>query len=211
MNSPTPIVFLVDDEALVIKVISRLLRAEGFKVAAFTSPAEFLAKYDPAMHGCLVLDMAMPGINGLELQQALAARRCDLPIIFHSGRADVPMCAQALKSGAADFLTKPAHHTDLVTAVRNALERDSLARRVRAELDDIRARIASLTPREREVMACVVNGQLNKQTAAALGTAEKTVKVHRSRVMQKMRVVSVAELVRLVEKCGTPELEGNNA
>jgi FixJ family two-component response regulator len=202
MNSPSPIVFLVDDEALVLKVISSLLRAEGFRVAAFTSPIEFLAAYDPAMHGCLVLDMAMPGINGLELQQALAARGCELPIIFHSGRADVPMCAQALKSGAADFLTKPAHHTDLVTAVRSALERDSLARRERAELDDIRARIASLTPREREVLAYVVNGQLNKQTAAALGAAEKTIKVHRGRVMQKMRVVSVAELVRLVEKCG---------
>jgi FixJ family two-component response regulator len=147
--------------------------------------------------------MAMPGLNGLELQQALAARGCALPIIFLTGRADVPMCAQAMKRGAADFLTKPVNDADLLAAIRRALEHDRRARQTRAELDDVRARIASLTPREREVLEHVVSGQLNKQIASDLGTVEKTIKVHRGRVMEKMQVASVAELVRLVERCGT--------
>ena len=201
MNLPPPTVFLVDDEALVRKAVGRLLRAVGFEVAAFASPGEFLVAHDPAAPGCLVLDMAMPGLNGLELQQALAARGSTLPIIFLTGRADVPMCAQAMKRGAADFLTKPVNDTDLLAAIRRALEHDRHARETRAELDNIRARIASLTPREREVLKHVVAGQLNKQIASNLGTVENTIKVHRGRVMEKMRVASVAELVRLVERC----------
>ena len=203
MNLPAPIVFLVDDEALVRNAVGRLLRAEGFEVATFASPGEFLVAHDPAAPGCLVLDMAMPGLNGLELQQALAARGSTLPIIFLTGRADVPMCAQAMKRGAADFLTKPANDTDLLAAIRRALEHDRHARQTRDELVDIRARIASLTPREREVLEHVVTGQLNKQIASDLGTVEKTIKVHRGRVMEKMQVASVAELVRLVERSGT--------
>ena len=202
MNLPRPTVFLVDDELIVRKAVGRLLRAEGFEVTAFASPGEFLAAHDPAAPGCLVLDMAMPGLSGLELQQTLAGRGSELPIIFLTGRADVPMCAQAMKRGAADFLTKPVNDTDLLAAIRRALEHDRRARQTRAERDDIRARIASLTRREREVLKHVVNGQLNKQIASNLGTVENTIKVHRGRVMEKMRVASVAELVHLVEKCG---------
>lgn len=202
MNAPAPLVCLVDDEAAVRKAVARLLRAAGLEVAPFASPEEFLAAHDPAAPGCLVLDMAMPGLDGLELQQALAARGSALPVIFLTGHADVPMCAQAMKRGATDFLTKPVNDTDLLAAVRRALEHHRRARQTRAEADAIRARIATLTPREREVLEHVVTGQLNKQIASDLGTVEKTIKVHRARVMEKMRVRSVAELVRLVERSG---------
>jgi FixJ family two-component response regulator len=168
----------------------------------FASPAEFLAAHDPAAPGCVVLDMAMPDINGLQVQQALARLGSALPIIFLTGRADVPMCAQAMKDGATDFLTKPVNDSDLLTAVGRALEHDRQARIARAELEDIRARLETLTPREREVMAHVVAGKLNKQTANDLGTVEKTIKVHRARVMEKMQVTSVAELARLAERAG---------
>ena len=203
-------VFLVDDEASVRKAVARLLRAEGFKVSAYESAGEFLRAHDPAAPGCLVLDMAMPAINGLELQQALAARDSLLPIIFLTGRADVPMCAEAMKRGAADFLTKPVQDADLLAAVRRALEHNLQARKNRAEREDVRSRIASLTLREREVLEHVVRGRLNKQIASDLGTAEKTIKVHRGRVMEKMRVSSVAELVRMVERAGIT-LTGNAA
>jgi FixJ family two-component response regulator len=195
-------VFLLDDEASVRRAVSRLLRAEGYDVVPFAMPEEFLAAHDPSAPGCLVLDMAMPGCNGLELQQTLATRGSDLPIIFLTGHADVPMCAEAMKRGAADFLTKPVKDTDLLAAVRNALEQDRQMRATRAEVDEIRARIASLTPREREVLEHLVSGQLNKQIASDLGTVEKTIKVHRGRVMEKMRVASMAELARLVERSG---------
>jgi FixJ family two-component response regulator len=201
----TPTIFLVDDEAEVRKALGRLLRAEGFEVAAFASPAEFLAAYDPTAPGCLLLDMAMPGHNGhngLELQQALGTRCSTLPIIFLTGTADVPMCAQAMRHGAEDFLTKPVNDADLLAAIRQALERDRQARLLRAGLDDIRRRLATLTPREREVLDHVITGQLNKQIAADLGTVEKTIKVHRARVMAKMQVTSVAALVRLMEQLG---------
>lgn len=199
---PPPIVCIVDDEAIVRKALGRLLRAEGFEVAEYASSGDFLATHNATAPGCLLLDMAMPGLNGLELQQALSERGSGLPVIFLTGRADVPMCAQAMKRGAADFLTKPVNDSDLLAAIRRALTHELQTRRTRAELDDIRARIASLTPREREVLDHVVTGQLNKQIAADLGTVEKTIKVHRGRVMTKMRVNSVAELVRLVEKLG---------
>jgi FixJ family two-component response regulator len=145
----------------------------------------------------------MPGLNGLELQQALTAKGSAIPIIFLTGRGDIPMSVQAMKGGAVDFLTKPIHDEDLLKAVHTALEKDRIERQSRAELDEIQERLATLTPREREVLTHVVSGQLNKQIANDLGTVEKTIKVHRARVMEKMKVNSVAELVRLTERLGT--------
>ncbi len=187
---PGPRVFVVDDETPVRKALSRLLRAAGIAVAAFASPEEFLAQYD----------RPMPGFNGLELQRTLDKKGSMLPIIFLSGRGDVPNSVQAMKGGAIDFLTKPVNDKDLLAAVRAAIERDGVSRREQAELTEIRARLATLTPREHEVLEHVVTGKLNKQIAAKLGTAEKTIKVHRARVMAKMKVQSVAELVRLAER-----------
>ena len=198
---PHPTVFVVDDYAPVRNSISRLLRAAGFAVLAFASAGEFLAQYDPQTLGCLVLDLAMPALNGLELQDILAKADNLLPIIFLTGEGDIPKCAQAMKHGASDFLTKPVNDEDLLGAVRVAIEKDRTLRRNQAELTETRVRLATLTPREREVLEYVVTGKLNKQIAGDLGTVEQTVKVHRSHVMQKMRVRSVAELVRLVERC----------
>jgi FixJ family two-component response regulator len=193
-------VFLVDDDPSVLRALTRLLQVAGHQVQAFRSPAEFLAAHDPAVPGCAVLDLAMPGLNGLDLQQALAASSCLRPVIFVSGRGDVPSSVQAMKAGAVDFLTKPVSEEDLLAAVRRALDRDRLMRQARAELAVIAERLSTLTPREREVLGLVVAGRLNKQIAAELGTVEKTIKVHRSRVMEKMCVRSVADLVRLAER-----------
>jgi FixJ family two-component response regulator len=200
--SSGPTVFVVDDEAPVLKSLSRLLRANGLAAAAFSSPREFLDRHDPNAAGCLVLDVTMPELNGLEVQQTLATRGHERPIVFLTGRGDIPMTVQAMKSGAMDFLTKPVNDADLLKAVYTAIEKDRLARRARAELDDIQQRVATLTPREREVVAHVVSGQSNKQIAGDLGTLEKIIKVHRARVMVKMKVHSVAELVRLAERVG---------
>ena len=199
---PGPRVFVVDDETPVRRALSRLLRAAGFAVAGFASPKEFLREYDPNTPSCLVLDLMMPDFNGLELQRTLASKGCVLPIIFLTGQGDVPKSVQAMKGGAIDFLTKPVNDEDLLAAVRAAIERDDVSRREQTELSEIRARLATLTPREREVLEHVVTGQLNKQIAADLGIAEKTIKVHRARVMAKMKVQSVAELVRLTERGG---------
>jgi FixJ family two-component response regulator len=199
---PSPTVFLVDDYAPVRSSISRLLRAAGFAVVPFASAQEFLAQYDPQKVGCLVLDIAMPFLNGLELQHVLAKAGSLLPIIFLTGHGDIPTGVQAMKHGASDFLTKPVNDEDLLAAVRVAIEKDWALRREQAELSEIRARLATLTPREREVLEYVVAGKLNKQIAGDLGTVEQTVKVHRAHVMQKMRVRSVAELVRLTQRCG---------
>jgi FixJ family two-component response regulator len=169
---------------------------------AFGSPQEFLERHDPRAPGCLVLDLAMPGLNGLELQAALTVKGSAIPIIFLTGHGNIPASVQAMKRGALDFLTKPVNDDDLLKAVQAAIEKDRLARIARAELEDIQARLDSLTPREREVLTHVVSGQLNKQTAADLGTVEKTIKVHRGRVMEKMKVHSVAELVHLAERAG---------
>jgi FixJ family two-component response regulator len=202
MKTPEPTIFIVDDEASVRNAVARLLRSEGYEVATFASPTEFLAEHNHAVPGCVVLDMAMPDLNGLEVQRALAERHGARPIVFLTGRADVPMCAQAMKRGAADFLMKPANDEDLLAAVRRAVTRDRRSRQSRAELESIRTRLTTLTPREREVLEHVVAGQLNKQIAGDLGTVEKTIKVHRARVMRKMRVTSVAELARLAERVG---------
>jgi FixJ family two-component response regulator len=192
-------VFIVDDEASVREAIMRLLRTEGLTAKGFASAREFLNEYRPDCRGCIILDVAMPGQSGLELQEALAAGGAAPPIIFLSGRSDIPKSVHAMKQGAVDFLTKPIDADDLLRAVHTALDRDRQTWRARTERAEARQRLLTLTSREREVLEHVISGMLNKQTAAELGTAEKTVKVHRARVMRKMNVQSVAELVRLAE------------
>src|SRR5438477_12167170 len=198
----SPTVFVVDDDAAVRKAVSRLLRSAGIAVAVFASPKEFLGQYDPVVPGCLVLDIAMPGFNGLQLQTTLGEKCSILPIIFLTGHGDVSQSVQAMKHGAFDFLSKPVKDKDLLTAVRAAIERDAVARLEQAKLSEIRAGLKTLTPREREVLEHVVSGKLNKQIAGDLGITEATVKMHRARVMAKMKVQGVADLVRLAEICG---------
>ena len=199
---PSPTVFVIDDDAAVRKAVSRLLRSAGIAVAGFASPGEFLAQYDPDMPGCLVLDLAMPDINGLQLQTTLGKKGCTLPIIFLTGHGDVSKSVQAMKHGAFDFFSKPVKEKDLLPAVRAAIEKNAVARREQARLSEICARLDTLTPREREVLEHVVAGKLNKQIASDLGITEATVKMHRARVMTKMKVQGVADLVRLAEVCG---------
>ena len=199
---PSSTVFVVDDATPVRKALSRLLRTAGFTVAAFASAEEFLAQYDPHTPGCLVIDLVMPAVSGLELQSILAQKGSVLPIIFLTAHGDIPKSVQAMKHGASDFLTKPVNDEDLLAAVRVAIEKDRALRREQVELSEVRARLATLTPREREVLEYVVAGKLNKEIAGDLGTVEQTVKVHRAHVMQKMRVQSLAELVRLTHRCG---------
>jgi FixJ family two-component response regulator len=196
-------VFVVDDDEAVRKAVSRLLRSAGIAVAAFASPREFLAQYSPATPGCLVLDMAMPDFNGLQLQTALTEKGCVLPIIFLTGHGDVSKSVQAMKQGAFDFLSKPVKDKDLLTAIRAAIGKDTVVRLEQAKLSEIRARLDTLTSREREVLEHVVSGKLNKQIAGDMGITKATVKMHRAHVMAKMKVQSVAELARLTERCGT--------
>jgi FixJ family two-component response regulator len=205
---PGPTVFVVDDDAAIRKAVSRLLRSAGIAVADFASPTEFLAQYDPAMPGCLVLDLAMPGFDGLRLQTTLRETGSGLPIIFLTGQGDVSKSVQAMKGGAFDFLTKPVNAKNLLPAIRAAIERDAVVRQEQAKLSEICARLDTLTPREREVLEHVVDGKLNKQIACDLGITEATVKMHRARVMVKMKVQSVAELARLAEQCG---IRGTNS
>jgi FixJ family two-component response regulator len=197
---PPAHIHVVDDDPSVRAAIVRLLGAERFEATAHPSAESFLAASDPQQHGCLVLDVALPGLDGLALQQALAERGSHMPIIFLTGQGDVPMCAQAMKLGAFDFLTKPVDATVLLAAIGNALAKDLLLRRACEQCAATESLLATLTPREREVLTHVMAGRLNKQIAADLGTAEKTVKVHRARGMEKMHVRSVAELVRVVER-----------
>lgn len=198
----TPRVFLVDDQPAVLKALSRLLVSAGLEVATFGSAQAFLDSGNVDAVGCLVLDLAMPGMNGMELQQELVARVSALPVIFLTGHGDIDTGVQAMKYGAADFLTKPVDGDKLLSAVHTAFELNRQTLLDRADIDEIKERLASLTPREREVLALVVEGKLNKQAAAELGTVEKTIKVHRARVMTKMKVRSLAELVRLVDRVG---------
>lgn len=202
MSHIKPTVFIVDDDAAVLKGLSRLLRSAGLAVETFSSSQDFLNHYVPNTPGCLVLDVAMPGLSGLELQKALPTKGDVVPIVFLTGHGDIPMSVQAMKRGAVDFLTKPVNGDDLLQAVRAALEKDRVARLARAEVDEIQQCLATLTPREHEVLKHVISGQLNKQTAVDLGIVEKTIKVHRARMMEKMKAHSVAELVRLAEKAG---------
>jgi len=202
MTTPSgPTVFVVDDYAPGRKSISRLLRAAGFVVTAFASAQEYLAQYDPAASGCLVLDLAMPDVGGLELQSILAQKNSLLPIIFLTAHGDISKSVQAMKHGASDFLTKPVNDEELLAAIRTAIDKNRILRLEQAELSEIRARLATLTRREREVLDYVIAGKLNKQIASDLGTVEQTIKIHRAHVMQKMRVRSVAELVRLTQRC----------
>lgn len=197
-------VFLVDDDERIVKALSRLLRAKGYGTQAFTSPQDFLARHDATVPGCAVLDVAMPGLDGLVLQQVLTGGGEQRPIIFLTGKGDIPTSVRAMKAGAIDFLTKPVKEADLLQAIARAEELDNKARQSRVELADIKAKIATLTPREREVLSHVVAGRLNKQIAGDLGTVEKTIKVHRGRVMEKLGVRTVADLVRFAERAGIP-------
>lgn len=199
-------VFLVDDDSSVRKALTRLIRAAGYEIKTFSSAREFIeSKPETAGIACLVLDVRMPGLNGLELQEALHSSNVAIPIIFITGHGDIPMSVKAMKAGAVDFLPKPVHEKTLLPAIEQALTRAGREHTQSAELADIRWRLEALTPREREVMELVVTGMLNKQIAYALGTVEKTIKVHRARVMDKMAVDSLAELVRLAEKVGIPQ------
>ncbi len=195
-------VFVIDDEASVRKSVARLLTSAGHRVETFASAEEFLQRPHYDRSGCLILDVKMPGQSGLELQEALAKADYYLPVIFVSGRSDIPISVKAMKAGAVDFLTKPFHHTDLLKAVEVSLAKDREARASRAEVQDVQQRLETLTAREREVLSLVITGLLNKQIAYELGISEKTVKVHRARVVEKMKADSVADLVRLAEKVG---------
>lgn len=197
-----PTVFLVDDEAELRKALTRLLQAEGYRVAAFGSAEEFLETKPATAGGCLVLDMAMPGISGLGLQQQLTGEGNTVPIIFLTGRSDIPMSVRALKAGATDFLTKPVDAAKLLPAVRAALEKSAAQQAADVELADLRQRFAQLTPRERQVLRQVLTGKLNKQIAADLGISLHTIKVHRGRMMMKLGIQAVADLVRAARKVG---------
>jgi FixJ family two-component response regulator len=202
-------IFLVDDDAGVLKALSRLLRGRGYEVRSFASPREFLACHDAAVPGCAVLDVALPGLDGLALQQTLTVEGSHRPVVFITGKGDIPTSVRAMKAGAIDFLTKPVSDQDLLGAIARAQEQDAQARRTHAELASILARITTLTPREREVLTHVITGRLNKQIAGDLGTVEKTIKVHRGRVMEKLGVRTVADLVRLADKAGISRLATN--
>jgi FixJ family two-component response regulator len=195
-----PEVHIVDDDAAVRRAITRLLAFEDYEVYAYDSAEAFLAAQQPDRHGCVILDIALPGQDGVALQHAMAERGRLMPVIFLSGHADVPQTVSAMKQGALDFLVKPVDVTVLLAAISRALQKDDHLRAQRAQRETTQSRLATLTPREREVLMHVMEGRLNKQIAADLGTAEKTVKVHRARGMEKMQVRSVAELVRVVER-----------
>lgn len=201
IHTPSPTVFVVDDDEAVRKALARLLRSTGYQARGFASAEAFLACWteDPAP-GCLLLDISMPGLDGLQLQQCLNGSGHTLPIIFITGHGDIPSTVRALKAGAVDFLPKPLNEEALLKAVDEALGRDHRQRGERTERDWLSRRFETLTPREREVMALVVRGLLNKQIAAVLGASEKTVKIHRGRVMEKMKIHSVADLVRAAQK-----------
>ena len=196
----SPVVNIVDDDKSVRKSLERLLRSVGFEVQTYASAQDFLSDKLPDSPGCLVLDLKMPGINGLELQEKLAALHRVIPIIFVTGYGSIPESVKAMKAGAVDFLEKPYEEKTLLAAIDRAIKKDILFRQDNNELAAIRKRFACLTPREREVFALVVAGMLNKQVAYDLGVAEKTIKVHRARIMQKMAAGSLADLVRLAER-----------
>jgi FixJ family two-component response regulator len=199
---PSQVVFVIDDDASMRDAVSRLLNAVGLTVQTFASAREFLAGRLPDVPGCAVLDVRLPGLSGLDLQREMVERGIHIPVIFITGHGDIPMSVQAMKAGAVEFLTKPFRDQDLLDAVRSGIQLDRQGRKERAELAELRDGLRQLTPREREVMSLVVAGLLNKQIALRLGTSEKTIKIHRSHVMQKMRADSLADLVRMCQKLG---------
>ena len=200
MPEPDAIVWVVDDDASVREALGSLIRSAGLRVETLASGQEFLARPRVEAPGCLVLDVRMPRLSGLDLQKRMAEISLQIPIVFITGHGDVPTSVRAMKAGAVEFLTKPFDDQDLLEAIQQAIKRDREARQRQAELGELRARYESLTPREREVMGRVVSGLLNKQVAAELGTSEITIKVHRAQVMHKMHAGSLADLVRMSEK-----------
>jgi FixJ family two-component response regulator len=204
MNKSAPLVYLVDDDEAVRDSLGMLFKSIGLEHKAYPSALDFLQHFDASRHACLVADIRMPGLSGLELQQRLNEQHAEIPIIFITGHGDVPMAVSAMKSGAADFIQKPFRDQDLIDRINKALERDRDRRKSRVELDEIRARIALLTPREKEVMQRVVRGQANKVIAMDLGVSQRTVELHRARVMRKLRMRSLAELVHAIDKITPP-------
>jgi RNA polymerase sigma factor (sigma-70 family) len=199
-----PIVFVVDDDAAVRDAIKNLLESVGIRVETFVSGAEFLAKTRADAPSCLILDVRLPGMSGLEFQRELIAAGVEIPIIFITGHGDIPITVQAMKAGAVDFLTKPFREQELLDAIHKAVDRDRQRREQTADVAKLRQRYEQLTPREREVLVLVVQGLLNKQIASELGTSETTVKIHRGQVMKKMQAESLPDLVRMAEKVCIP-------
>jgi FixJ family two-component response regulator len=197
-----PVIHVVDDDPSFRRAVTRLLRAAKYQVRGYASASEFLNSDPCSEPGCILLDLQMPGLSGLDLQQSLARMEERLPIIFLTGHGDIPVSVRAMKAGAVDFLTKPVQREALLTAVQNALGVDAKGRAVRAVVRELHNRYEGLTPREREVLAHVISGKLNKQIAFDLGTAERTVKAHRARIMEKLSVQSVVELARLAQELG---------
>jgi FixJ family two-component response regulator len=202
MSEATPIVCLVDDDAAVRRGLQRLLRASGFQVVAYANAQQFLDGEAAPDCSCLILDVRMPGIDGLQLQERLRDKPCSAPIVFLTGHGDIPMSVRALKAGAANFLTKPVDQSDLFAAVNEAVQQDAQRRATAGAVEAVQARMACLTPREHEIMRWVITGALNKQIANRLSISEKTVKIHRARVMKKLEVTSVVELVQLCRQAG---------
>ncbi|MGH9972192.1 MAG: response regulator transcription factor [Pyrinomonadaceae bacterium] len=204
MKEAEATVFVIDDDESILEALKDLLESVGLRVETFASAPEFLQSRHSDVPGCLVLDIRMPGLSGLDLQREMADANIHTPIIFITGHGDIPMTVRAMKAGAVEFLTKPFRDQDLLDAIQQALGRDRVARQEQAETAELRGRFDSLTPRESEVFALVVTGLLNKQIALQLGTSEVTVKQHRHQVMQKMTADSFADLVRMAEKLGIP-------
>lgn len=200
MKKSIPTVFVIDDDGSVRRGLERLIKSVGFKVETFASAEEFLQRKPYSGSSCLVLDVRMPGLSGMDLQKELAQKEISLPIIFITGHGDIPMSVKAMKGGAVDFLPKPFDEKNLLPAIAKGIDRDIQRRREHAEKAKIQRRVNTLTPREHQVLRWVITGMLNKQIANKLSITEKTVKVHRGRLMKKMGVVSVAELVRLAQK-----------